>query len=170
MIFRQEGKVPELWNPENGNISPIPIYKETEEGISLPLSLAPHESAFVVFKPGIKPVHFTKIAHGGIHPPKVRYSDQGIEFWEEGEFGLGHGEDTLILNNFPNVKSLEGAWEIYFPEGWGAPDKAIFPELKSWTESENEGIKYFSGTARYEKNLSMKCMLLSILRQKSTWI
>ena len=152
LIFRQEGEVPELWNPENGNISPIPIYKETAEGISLPLSLAPHESAFVVFKPGIKPVHFTKIAHGGIHPPKVRYSDQGIEFWEEGEFGLGHGEDTLIINNFPNVKALEGAWEIYFPEGWGAPDKAIFPELKSWTESENEGIKYFSGTARYEKN------------------
>src|SRR5690606_27676710 len=29
--------------------------------------------------------------------------------------------------------------------------KALFPELKSWTESPVEGFRYFSGTARYEK-------------------
>ena len=150
--FRQEGKTPALWNPENGGITAIPVFEETVEGITLPLTLAPYESTFVVFKAGDKQAHFTKIAHDGVHPPKLRYSDQGIEFWEEGEFGLDQKDNSLALNNYPKVKKLEGAWEIYFPEGWGAPEKAIFPELKSWTASAIEGIKYFSGTARYEKS------------------
>jgi hypothetical protein len=41
---------------------------------------------------------------------------------------------------------------VYFPEGWGAPARAIFPKLESWTLSKHDGIKYFSGIARYEKS------------------
>jgi predicted SnoaL-like aldol condensation-catalyzing enzyme len=151
LTFRQQGKVPELWDPETGKVTAIHVFEETVEGFSLPLSMAPYESTFIAFKSGGNPSHFTKIAHQGIPPPRFQYTDQGIEFWEEGEFGLDQADNSLSVVNYPHVKTLEGAWEVYFPEGWGAPEKVIFPELKSWTESGIEGIKYFSGTARYEK-------------------
>jgi hypothetical protein len=156
LTFRQHDKVPELWHPETGSIMAIPVYENTAGGTTIPLSLAPYESTFVAFKAGNKQPHFTKIAHNGIHPPRLRYSEHGVEFWEEGEFILDQMDSSRPLINRINVEEMKGAWEVYFPEGWGAPEKAVLPELTSWTESENADIKYFSGTARYEKNFIHK--------------
>jgi len=56
-----------------------------------------------------------------------------------------------------NIKSLDidGPWKVTFPKGWGAPPEASFDKLVSWTESEDEGIKYFSGTASYNKTITL---------------
>lgn len=43
-----------------------------------------------------------------------------------------------------------------FPGRLWCSGKINFSELKSWTESAIEGIKYFSGTARYEKQFIHK--------------
>lgn len=51
---------------------------------------------------------------------------------------------------------IDGSWRLTFPEGWGAPPEANFDRLISWTESEDEGIKYFSGTACYHKTISIQ--------------
>jgi len=51
---------------------------------------------------------------------------------------------------------IDGNWRVTFPEGWGAPAEASFDRLISWTESDNEGIKYFSGTACYHKTISIQ--------------
>ncbi len=42
-----------------------------------------------------------------------------------------------------------GPWQVYFPEGWGAPASKEFFELASWTDDSDPGIKYFSGVATY---------------------
>lgn len=42
-----------------------------------------------------------------------------------------------------------------FPPNWGAPPSAVFDQLISWTESENTGIKYFSGTAAYHNSFNV---------------
>ena len=52
------------------------------------------------------------------------------------------------------LTTLTGPWEINFPAGMGAPEKAEFANLESWTSSTEEGIKYFSGTARYKKTIT----------------
>ncbi|MCP4311265.1 MAG: hypothetical protein GY790_08390 [Bacteroidetes bacterium] len=52
-------------------------------------------------------------------------------------------------------EQVEGPWKITFPDGWGAPAETTFDDLISWTESEQKGISYFSGTATYHKTLSM---------------
>lgn len=52
------------------------------------------------------------------------------------------------------LATLEGPWEVSFQPGRGAPDKLTFPELISWTESPNAGVKYFSGTATYTISLT----------------
>lgn len=54
--------------------------------------------------------------------------------------------------------SVEGPWELTFPTGLGAPEKTTVTKLESWTVNEDQGIKYFSGTATYSTiiNVSSK--------------
>lgn len=48
--FRVKGKQPELWYPDTGAISNAMMYELAGSRVSVPLSLAPAESVFVVFK------------------------------------------------------------------------------------------------------------------------
>lgn len=50
---------------------------------------------------------------------------------------------------------ISGPWKVNFPPDWGAPPSAVFDRLISWTESENQGIKYFSGTATYHNSFQV---------------
>ena len=52
--------------------------------------------------------------------------------------------------------SVEGPWTVRFQEGRGAPAKAEFNRLISFTESDNEGIRYFSGKAVYTASFKVK--------------
>ncbi|WP_162417831.1 glycosyl hydrolase [Cyclobacterium roseum] len=149
--FRQQGKVPEIWDPVTGKISIASIYEQKEKQLTLPLTLAPYESKFVTFRPGRETEHYTQIIGAGLHPPKIHFLEDGFEIWEEGIFVLQEESGDREIHGHIHEKEIAGAWEVFFPEGWGAPEKAIFPELTSWTASGVEGIRYFSGTARYEK-------------------
>jgi hypothetical protein len=69
---------------------------------------------------------------------------------------------TVITNTNKSIKlapqkvqdfSINGKWNVSFPSGWGAPDNVVFDSLMSWTDSKEEGIKYFSGIATYTKEI-----------------
>lgn len=53
------------------------------------------------------------------------------------------------------ITSIEGAWNVSFQSNRGAPPSATFNQLASYTESSDEGIKYFSGTAQYTKKINV---------------
>jgi hypothetical protein len=53
-----------------------------------------------------------------------------------------------------NLATLDGAWDLQFQSGRGAPDKVTFDKLTSWTESADSGVKYFSGTANYTRTVN----------------
>jgi hypothetical protein len=62
------------------------------------------------------------------------------------------------LRSLPAAKSttlekISGPWDISFPPNLGAPERTQLVELQSWTENENDGVKYFSGTATYTKTI-----------------
>lgn len=44
---------------------------------------------------------------------------------------------------------ITGPWQVAFGLGLGAPERITVDTLKSWTLSKEEGVKYFSGPARY---------------------
>ena len=61
----------------------------------------------------------------------------------------------------PPVVPVAGAWTVFFPNGFlpnklaqGPDEKVVFDRLGSWSENRNEGVRYFSGSATYEKVLS----------------
>ncbi|GGF09503.1 glycosyl hydrolase [Hymenobacter cavernae] len=49
--------------------------------------------------------------------------------------------------------TVAGPWRVTFAPKLGAPAEATFPQLASWTDNADAGIKYFSGTATYHKTL-----------------
>jgi hypothetical protein len=56
--------------------------------------------------------------------------------------------------NFPELKEIAeigGPWKVSFDPLWGGPETVTFPELVSWTDRTEEGIKYYSGKATYQK-------------------
>jgi hypothetical protein len=51
------------------------------------------------------------------------------------------------------VATVEGPWELSFPSGRGAPPKVRLERLSSWTTNADAGVRYFSGTATYTKDI-----------------
>lgn len=51
------------------------------------------------------------------------------------------------------IATIEGPWEVSFQPDRGALAKITLDKLASWSDSGNEGVKYFSGTATYTKTL-----------------
>ena len=51
------------------------------------------------------------------------------------------------------LATVSGPWEITFPPNFGAPASVRMEKLASWTDSPEEGVKYFSGTATYTKTV-----------------
>jgi hypothetical protein len=93
-------------------------------------------------------------------------SDDGISF----EISLpAHGSIFVVFNkenrkklpvfadssNSEEGTEISGPWKLYFPPNWGAPASVVFDHLISWTESADNGIKYFSGTATYQNSFSL---------------
>jgi hypothetical protein len=57
--------------------------------------------------------------------------------------------------NFPgtsNLLNLEGSWKVTFETSLGGPGEVIFDKLGDWTNRQEEGIKFYSGTATYKKS------------------
>ncbi|MCC8423418.1 glycosyl hydrolase [Mucilaginibacter sp. UR6-11] len=61
---------------------------------------------------------------------------------------------TAVVTKVPRPIELAGPWDITFPKNTGAPAKATFSKLISWPAADDEGIKYFSGTATYKKQFT----------------
>lgn len=117
--FRVEGKAPELWHADTGEIRPV-SYRMENGRTTVPLTLAPYEAVFVIFR----------------HASSTR-------------------DEDLPQPHTEVVATLQGPWDVRFPPHLGAPPHVRLDELRSWTESSDVGVKYFSGTATYERILAI---------------
>ena len=68
--------------------------------------------------------------------------------------GKGEASHTVALPKENVVLAVDTPWTVKFQEKRGAPAEATFEQLKSFTESDVFGIKYFSGVATYCNTLS----------------
>lgn len=51
---------------------------------------------------------------------------------------------------------VEGAWNVAFNWGMGAPESAVFESLADWSASDDLAIRYYSGTATYSKTINVE--------------
>lgn len=73
-------------------------------------------------------------------------------------FVVFDGPATATSHSVPaatrtELTGVSGDWKVTFPANLGAPNEAQFPALESWTQNADAGVKYFSGTATYHKQM-----------------
>lgn len=170
--FRVDGERKiERWDPVSGEITPVKVYEKKDGSYTLPVSLEPEGAAFYVFTKVEKSTHITKIEKDGKEltegntpfitgASSVFVDESKLELFDQGEYNLifKDGKEVTVNNlSSRSEVALQGSWQVTFKEKptLGEQFTATFDELKSWTESEKHGIKYFSGTALYEKNFEI---------------
>jgi len=97
------------------------------------------------------PVHCDEITLGADNEPILWTPHAGRR-----EFTQSDGR-TLMLEaaSIPGNITLDGSWTVKFPKGRGAPALATLPQLMLWNENAIPGVRYFSGTATYQKNFKI---------------
>ena len=87
-----------------------------------------------------------------------------VTAWEAGTVVLRRAsgrEERIAVRDGIAAQTLAGPWTVRFPAGWQAPAVAEFPQLVSWTERAEPGIRYFSGTATYRYELDVPAAWLA---------
>lgn len=151
--FRQQNKGPELWHPVSGEIYPVNVYQAKGQHTEIPLCFAPYESFFIVFGENKTGNHYNSIEPVS-ELLRFTYTKDGIECMDEGTYQLITGTDKKDIENTTGLFVLDGSWDVTFDVDWGAPSKATFPGLISWTASTDDGIRFYSGTASYSKSFT----------------
>lgn len=66
-------------------------------------------------------------------------------------------KEHMVANylKLDTLNALYGSWDVNFDEKWGGPRSVTFNKLTSWTEHSDPGIKYYSGTATYQKKFNL---------------
>jgi len=184
-IFRVDGKVPELWHPDTGRIGKAPVWREENGLTTVPLSFDPTGSIFVVFHKRSDPADHVvgatytplgKSAAPSDGPPAfgLAAEDGGaVKFIASmpgsAELKTASGKTLRAeVRDIPKPLDVAGPWEVNFPPNWGAPAQIHLPELVSWTEYPDDGVKYFSGTATYAKEVDVPPDMLG--EGKTLWL
>ncbi len=155
--FRVIDKVPELWFPDTGRIVKQLVYEQTANEVRVPLKLGPAGSLFIVFRKSDDRPHLIS-ADSDLTVIKVDENKVHVAVSKNGSYKLktcdGRTAEFKIDKILPEMR-LNGPWKVCFPAGWGAPDSVSLDKLISWTDHDNPGIRYFSGLARYEKEIEI---------------
>ncbi|MGH7978315.1 MAG: glycosylhydrolase-like jelly roll fold domain-containing protein, partial [Limisphaerales bacterium] len=81
-----------------------------------------------------------------------------VKLWGNGKVVLMSADGRMLsadATDLPAPQEIAGSWNLSFPPSWGAPPSVTLDKLISWTDSTNEGVRYFSGTATYEKKINV---------------
>jgi hypothetical protein len=127
-IFRSDKGTPEIWDAVTGETRRLPEFTRSNGRTAVPLVFDRYQSFFVVFK-----------------GPSERAAP-------------AFGPAAAATGNFPagrTLATLEGPWAVTFDPHWGGPGKTVFERLEDWTESPVQGIRYYSGIARYQRNFDL---------------
>ena len=62
---------------------------------------------------------------------------------------------TRTVPNVTETKlvTVDGPWTVAFQQGRGAPASVTLDKLISWSDSSDNGVKYFAGTGTYTKTV-----------------
>jgi hypothetical protein len=166
--FRTQGKRPEFWHPEDGQMEPVPYFAENNGVTTIPMRMAGANSVFVVFVPqaGISIQSMTCDAHKLIDstwgelnssaclPNDKKTKTVSLTAPRAGNYRIQLSNGTIIKRSVadnPATLEISGPWEVAFPPNLGAPGKITMDHLVSLSECAEPGVKYFSGTASYSK-------------------
>lgn len=91
-----------------------------------------------------------------------------VRTWSDSQFEL-HTADGKTLRadciGLPRPRQVAGPWNLKFPPQLGAPPSITLNELVSWPDHPDPAVRYFSGSATYERELEIDPELLALGRE-----
>jgi hypothetical protein len=138
--FRVTNKPPEVWDPITGRARLAFVQSVDGRGTTFRLEFTPCGSCFVVFSPTMSAARREELKRATKISP------------------------TFLPVRIPTF-SVPGPWTVRFDPKWGGPGVVLFPQLVSWTQRPEEGIKFYSGTAVYETSFDLPESLRSPKRE-----
>ncbi len=166
-LFRVEDRTPQLWDPTEGSMEPLFVYKTVDGGTRVRLDLPPGGSVFVVFGKSFASGRIDSVVRtsemNDASLPAWRIVEMGktsitIQCWQNGQYTLAdnNGQKKQVkVDTLPAPLTLTGPWQVAFDPKWGAPAQISLPKLISWTDHENQGVKYYSGAGFYTKTITV---------------
>ena len=169
LSFRQTGRVPELWDAETATIAPAAVWSEQGGRTVVEVPLTVCGSKFVVFRrveTATSAPHATSCAVQAARRadpmPDATWRDGALYAWQPLTATIAQSDGTTrtLRADPPAAVPVACPWKVRFPHGYlpnklaqGADEEVVFNALGSWSESENLGVRYFSGTATYLKTV-----------------
>ena len=138
--FRVAGRVPELWNPETGEVTKGVPYAAKDGVTTVRIPFEPCASWFVVFR-----------APETSAPPSALPPAPAFDELTPLKVACGATEVTR--------RDVTGPWTLAFPVDWYVGGLAVktleLSALADWTTFDDPDLKFFSGTATYRKTLAV---------------
>jgi len=167
VTLRIEGEQPEFFHADTGDIEDTLLFSATpDHRTSVPLTLTPYGSIFIVFRHQAAKKNVVELARDGnilynsTHsalPLELTLTPDGLLTPAPGAYRIIYSDGTsqeLTAKPVASI-SITAPWTITFPPNWGAPSNITETELQSWSNSSDPGIRYFSGTATYSTTLHL---------------
>jgi len=131
--------VPELWDAESGLIQRDVKFSKIRDGISIEMIMDPVSSRFVVFRNSTS-----------------GKNDDGLKYDLQYGFHKNQNSET----NYEPI-DITANWDVSFNPDMGGPKSFRLEKLISWSDIDEKGIKYYSGSATYTRNFIVKDKVLS---------
>jgi hypothetical protein len=157
VTLRAQNTTPETGDPETGEIAPLAVWSPSGNGADVSLHLKPSQALFVVFRNPIGQDDFVTAVTAQSPDDSFAMEKNAAGNWivksgRPGKFALQTGKGKKLHASIDAVPAdivIGGAWQVEFKPPVGNPFHAKFEKLESWALSNDERIRYFSGTATY---------------------
>jgi hypothetical protein len=137
--FRATGKDVEIWRPMTGQMDEVEPNPEATTSV-------PDRSGNR--QPGIEPAAY--VEEPGFTTVSLDLAERESVFVVIHNAAPARATAPKVENT---LATLQGPWTLTFPPNWGAPPSIKMANLVSWTTNSDPGVKYFSGTATYAKDV-----------------
>jgi hypothetical protein len=168
--FRVARRAPEIWLPDSGEIRRPALYRYEDGRVTLPLTLGPDESLFVVFRGDDTPPPVTRLTRNGetlfdadtLEPvdgaPEMHMDGDRvvIEGGTPGDYALtrGNGKTVRYVAAPAAPLPVTGPWSLSF-DGPSAPDSFTLDALRPLNEDERDRVRHFSGHITYTTTINV---------------
>ena len=156
--FRISGKMPELWQAEDGSISRAPVWEEKDGRTTVWLNLKGIQSVFVVFRSAqTKTDHAVAVTSkdtafhwnsrtDGNGSGFIGASNQG-----QAEICYASGVKKVVEFSPKGPSPISGPWKVTFSPKNDKKFEMDFPALIDFSQHSSKEVNYFSGTATYRQ-------------------
>ena len=170
VTFRVNGRSPQLLWPDTGAVERPAVYDQKNGTISLPITLGPHGSVFVVFEDEPVAKHrIVSVTRKTEADANSLISSQSLQlliddennvvghFWQAGRYSLIENDGktkTIDINDDLMPRIVDGPWQVTFNDPFGKERKQKLESLCDLSKQPDDNLRYFSGKATYRTSFT----------------